>query len=687
MVKKMSYLIFLGLFGSSPDARLSKELEKVKKLRKDLEIRSTELRERERAVKNIGPLIKQKEQLTSKINESKQLFRTLQKETSGQLASYKKFEANLGAKKAEIERIEKTVAKDRAENERKKAVLDKKEKELAAREREATSKSRSVAARESALEKKTRDSQRRLDFITNRINDLNGIYKDKHYTLEQNFKDRKANVDMNVAQMQATLKDAEREVSAKLKVASNLKREEKRIAEKIKKDSALLKKIETANRNLDNKASQIKVQERLINAKEKALLSREFKVVDKEKDLVRLSRLKKEVEISLAEKNKLSNNLSKMINNKNKQLKKWKKQETALLNLKKDIDKKMSDTRGLERDLERRERNLVARERKWVDRNTRLKNTQDELLVEKNKVTADIKMLRGELALVEDDWKNKESALKQQLIELKQEKRDIASVMDKDVALLKEKEKEIIRAVKIFEKDRERLEKDEKAAVIQTNKLLRTQKSFDKKLKKFNDFDKRLVKKEKTSAKILKFIDREKKKIERQKFRLARIKDLKESLPGLEEKYFKLQKEVSRLTVEALSKARKLSKTSKIKKYEKELKQRESAIHKESDLMDTRKRELENLEGMKEEAFKKYLRQEMIAVEEGPFSAKMVQPAVHSRIAEARQLLVAGKLDDAIRRVAEIEVWMKKLKLKPGEKKHIDYDIKDLKTSIKLASL
>ena len=277
--------------------------------------------------------------------------------------------------------------------------------------------------------------------------------------------------------------------------------------------------------------------------------------------------------------------------------------------------------------------------------------------------------------------------LSQQVDELRYEKKKLKSVVDKDIDLLKDKEKEVIHAVDALERDKDRLENDERSAVSKVRELIKQQKLFDFKLDKFKEAEKHLLAREKIAARTMSFIESENKKIAMQKFKISRIKELKTNLPVLEKKYFDLQDEVKKLTVEALSKARRLSKVGKVRKFEGELSDKERAIHREYDMLEAQKHDLEKLRDMKQEAFRGYLEKEIASIEEGPYSSQVSRPEVHMKISEARDLLNNGRIDDAIRRVAEIEVWMKRVKLLPEEKKNIDYDLKDLKTSIKLASL
>ena len=80
------------------------------------------------------------------------------------------------------------------------------------------------------------------------------------------------------------------------------------------------------------------------------------------------------------------------------------------------------------------------------------------------------------------------------------------------------------------------------------------------------------------------------------------------------------------------------------------------------------------------------MREEVERIERGRPGKDVAHPGIHSMIDDARERLMHGNIDDAVRLVAELEVAIEKVK-DISERRTFEYDIRDLKTSIKLATL
>ena len=152
----------------------------------------------------------------------------------------------------------------------------------------------------------------------------------------------------------------------------------------------------------------------------------------------------------------------------------------------------------------------------------------------------------------------------------------------------------------------------------------------------------------------LKFIEMEKKKLERAKDEVYRARKLRKMLPQLERGYKALQRKVGVAPVAAKP----------AKGVE----------------------EVESLRERKERAFTEYLREEVELAKQPVPSKKELHPGIHSMIDEAREKLMQGNVDESILLVAEAENMVDKLK-SSAERRLFMYDIRDLKASIKLASL
>ena len=155
--------------------------------------------------------------------------------------------------------------------------------------------------------------------------------------------------------------------------------------------------------------------------------------------------------------------------------------------------------------------------------------------------------------------------------------------------------------------------------------------------------EKALKFKESFIKKLSKELDLRKKKLEKESAQIKRARDLKKVLPKMEKRFRELTRE--------------------LRKLEKKVKERPVVIEKP--------------------AVKEVLPE--IKLPSKPF-VEMPQSDIRSMIKNARNIIDSGDLGSADRLVSEIAVRVKKVS-DPVERKLLDYELKDLKTSIKLASL
>jgi hypothetical protein len=80
------------------------------------------------------------------------------------------------------------------------------------------------------------------------------------------------------------------------------------------------------------------------------------------------------------------------------------------------------------------------------------------------------------------------------------------------------------------------------------------------------------------------------------------------------------------------------------------------------------------------------LREEVERVKQGKPGREIANPEVHAMLDDAREKVMQGSLDHAVRLVAQAEYLVDKMN-NPNEKRMLMYDIRDLKASIKLATL
>lgn len=120
-----------------------------------------------------------------------------------------------------------------------------------------------------------------------------------------------------------------------------------------------------------------------------------------------------------------------------------------------------------------------------------------------------------------------------------------------------------------------------------------------------------------------------------------------------------------------------------VKELESELKEKQKGLERGYSRLLARENEVQDLEERREKAFESYLRKEVHS-ESSP--RELTHPEIHSMIDEAREKLMRGDVDTAVRMVAEAEVLVERVE-SAELRRMLMYDIKDLKASIKLASL
>jgi hypothetical protein len=123
-----------------------------------------------------------------------------------------------------------------------------------------------------------------------------------------------------------------------------------------------------------------------------------------------------------------------------------------------------------------------------------------------------------------------------------------------------------------------------------------------------------------------------------------------------------------------------------LKERERSIAEKEEGIHLEMKKLMEREHEVEELESRKERAFSEYLREEVERAKMGKPGREIMNPEIHAMIDDARERVMQGKLDEAVRLVAEAEYLIDKVP-NANEKRLLMYDIRDLKASIKLATL
>ena len=160
---------------------------------------------------------------------------------------------------------------------------------------------------------------------------------------------------------------------------------------------------------------------------------------------------------------------------------------------------------------------------------------------------------------------------------------------------------------------------------------------------------------------------------------------MKKALPSMEKRFRTLTKQLKSLEPKLIEDTIRAERRD-LRRKERQLKIREHGIESEVSRLREMEHEVEDLEARKSKAFEDYLRGEVMFEKSGGVRVERSHKNIMAMIDEARNLLAQNDIDHAARLTAEIELLVEGLKNKE-ERRLFEYDIRDLKTSIKLAEL
>jgi hypothetical protein len=231
-----------------------------------------------------------------------------------------------------------------------------------------------------------------------------------------------------------------------------------------------------------------------------------------------------------------------------------------------------------------------------------------------------------------------------------------------------------------------RLEADERAIVQKVKEYERARVALEKREHVFGEKDKKFSTRERVIQKALHYVADEKRKLEREKDMVERARALKAALPHLEKRFNELTSTIKRLEARAIGQGVTPTARKVLAEKEKELRMRERGVELEMRRMLEREQEASAFEQRKVKAFESYLREEVEREQQGRPLRELRYPEIHAMIDDAKQKVMQGSIQDASRMIAEIELLVEKVR-DPSERRVFEYDIRDLKTSIKLATL
>ena len=505
---------------------------------------------------------------------------------------------------------------------------------------------------------------------------------------------------------------------------------EEHIGIKVKEEKAE-KKPETKPRVLKIKAKEKVKQEQAvekeleetdtkIRAIDKSFDKRDTEIASKITGLERVKDLLEEKEKLLTEKETELRGKEKQLTENTKELSRdvyqWNKKKTVIEQEVTELEKRRQMILNLEKDwqikkrgVEEEKKALAQKEPEMHMKISEVENYKKELEIKEAEINAKLKeMEENRTILIAEEEK-----VKKRLMELK-EKNDLFN--DNMIKLIEvKKQTEIDMAQKLKEMQQARAEWQALLEIFKDDvkyvKELEGKIISPSVIKELQDDAQLIVKKEKEIVKEVERLEQDRELLERRQneilrkveqleslekdlrvreAKIARAKELKENLALFEKgaaeakkKYDEEQQKLNKLIEEGNAKLGYLkSRELEITRRETEVKLKEQwIIDKENELK--REREIMEKEGVHK--FVERQRGERVMYHEGEAIPKNADLEI--LLKQARELIRAGRLEEAKRTINQIQVLYSRLRNEDEEKRKINYEIIELQTDIKLAAL
>lgn len=187
--------------------------------------------------------------------------------------------------------------------------------------------------------------------------------------------------------------------------------------------------------------NKVRYKEKDLLSKERAIASREYSVLRKEKDLKFFDKHKADF---LALK-KEAENVRKDIEKNSSFINSLHSKRVDLLHFEKSLDAKERSLKTKEAQLFLKERALLKREIEWISHKSVLNKLHEDLSVLKEQLSSEVNLVKKSTSVLTKDINDNFFLIKSLKEEIVSEKKALSSLVQKDIKLLFNKEKEIIR--------------------------------------------------------------------------------------------------------------------------------------------------------------------------------------------------------------------------------------------------
>jgi len=669
----------------------------------------THIEEKHKALAEIkresANIISEAHRHAERIKKEEQALKALRNEVAKRMKSAEQFEAQLreGGKalsqresavrgqEARIERLKNEEGRLRSSldelqhvYDEKKGALNERQKAIVSLTRELSSlveKRSEVKHYEATLvsaSEKERQAKINSDKMERRVAEGAKLLSDQEFHIEKNKRVLDQLI-VQVREMNALKKQVDAEMGERQKMMLAAKRELADMEDAVKDVISTKTQLQQKNTFLVQRDHQLAEQERRIDEKKREIEKLRFDASAAEKSRQELTALLEDKKHVLAELKLAVAQNSQTVKELHEHEVNARKGAHNLEIAQHEADKKLKL-------LDAKEKEMIRREAAWLEHERALKEAAMMLSKDKRELMDEVNARKAELLLVKQEWEKKFDELEEEKKSLQHEKSDVRSLVESDVLGLKEKEDELVTAIAMFERDGDKLQDEEKSLLKRVAELEKSKAALEREEKALSAKEKRIVDGERIVQKGMKFIEAERKTLEQEKDKVYRSRELKKILPAMERRYEELRKGIGKMEARAIDVGTRPPASRLLKEREKVIEEREEGIHVEMRKLMEREHEVEDLESRKERAFSEYLREEVERARMGKPGREIMNPEIHAMIDDARERVMQGKLDEAVRLVAETEYLIDKVQ-NQNEKRVLMYDIRDLKASIKLATL
>ncbi len=530
---------------------------------------------------------------------------------------------------------------------------------------------KSIAKRERYLHKKVKKADRHVEHANHLLRKIG---------------EEEKTVEKRIAEKAAALQELDKTYSKEVKQLDGARKTELEINKNQKELVYHREEQQKRTALLDEKERLLKQQEKEFSKKESCfnhnityktaetehLIAKKTAVSDKE--LAKKSAELKVIEINLdrdakalaAEKDELNKTKAMLSNydskieylNKTKEeaVREEKKLESVkdeLLKERSSLDAKRSNLRSLAGQQAKKEKELRRAKVKWLGVEDLIKKSKEEFGRIFRSLETAVAEKKAELLNITEMRRSKLQTVDENRSFIKEQLKKINALRERDINMLKSKEAEVIEAAKNYESER--------------RKLMAEEDKITSKIKVYEADASMLTKKESGLTKLKEGLNAHEMEIKKEALKLEKDRET------IANEKLKLDEQKDRL-----------KKASIAKKGFVELEAKRDGLQKEIELQREKLAKLSSQISAKQKAVAEAVKPRPLLFRHTKPIVKFQQPANFDVLmADAKKALSEGHLDRAMKLAVELELLCDKIKAQPERR----YDVEELKTNIKLASL